>query len=299
MFKVSLILIVCQFLSNFAFQFRFHQSYHFDTIICSTSKNIDDDKTSAAEQLRINAILKQQGITIDDIRKLKEAVASGSKYNKRENLPIQSKSLNVVDSASDLSSLESESSDVPVPVSKFAEQSSIKSNSIPTDSVSIPVISKQVSDEKSVHVNTSKELSVLKKISIRPKIKITKSSSTLSSQSTVDKSTSASNSRSEKSTSDAIADEFYNNPDSRNIRNKKVEPAVSLEGITLKKMVEDLVEEYGWVYLYEQTSLRCFQTNPTINSSLKVLRHDSSIWARKKIEYLYLDMRKESKVKSK
>jgi uncharacterized protein (DUF2132 family) len=53
------------------------------------------------------------------------------------------------------------------------------------------------------------------------------------------------------------------------------------------------VEEYGWPYLHDQTKLRCFGSSPTIASSLKVLRQDGSVWARNKIEYLYLKMRKE------
>ena len=146
------------------------------------------------------------------------------------------------------------------------------------------------------------ETTATKKITIRPKIKVIKSTDSSQSIDPYRSSNIVSNNtiKREQSSSDVIADEFYSND--KNIQNnlgnregrarsEKVEP-VSLTGITLKKIVEDLVEEYGWVYLYEQTNLRCFQTNPTLNSSLKVLRQDNSVWARKKIEHLYVEMRK-------
>jgi uncharacterized protein (DUF2132 family) len=61
-----------------------------------------------------------------------------------------------------------------------------------------------------------------------------------------------------------------------------------LHGITLKKMVEDLQERYGWKVLDEQLKMNCFHENPSVNSSLKFLRKTD--WARKKVEQLYLKM---------
>ena len=60
-----------------------------------------------------------------------------------------------------------------------------------------------------------------------------------------------------------------------------------LHGITLKKILEDLVEKYGWEELGSRIDIRCFQFDPSINSSLKFLRRTP--WARKKVEDLYLD----------
>lgn len=59
-----------------------------------------------------------------------------------------------------------------------------------------------------------------------------------------------------------------------------------LHGITLKKIVTDLVRIYGWEELGNQINIRCFTIDPSINSSLKFLRRTP--WARKKVENLYL-----------
>ncbi len=64
-----------------------------------------------------------------------------------------------------------------------------------------------------------------------------------------------------------------------------------LHGITLKKMVEDLQERYGWKALDEQLKMNCFHENPSVNSSLKFLRKTD--WARKKVEQFYLRMLQE------
>lgn len=59
-----------------------------------------------------------------------------------------------------------------------------------------------------------------------------------------------------------------------------------LHGITLKKILEELVEKYGWQELGKQFNINCFKNEPSINSSLKLLRKTD--WARKKVETLYL-----------
>lgn len=61
----------------------------------------------------------------------------------------------------------------------------------------------------------------------------------------------------------------------------------SLEGVSLKDMLEYLEKEIGFGGLYEQTNLRCFSSRPSINSSLKALRQTNMQWAREKIESLY------------
>ncbi len=60
-----------------------------------------------------------------------------------------------------------------------------------------------------------------------------------------------------------------------------------LHGITLKKIVTDLVEELGFETLGDRINIRCFTHDPSINSSLKFLRRTP--WARTKVEQLYLD----------
>lgn len=60
----------------------------------------------------------------------------------------------------------------------------------------------------------------------------------------------------------------------------------SLHGVTLQKIVETLVEYYGFDTLSELIPIKCFTSNPSIKSSLTFLRKTD--WARKKVEDLYL-----------
>jgi uncharacterized protein (DUF2132 family) len=59
-----------------------------------------------------------------------------------------------------------------------------------------------------------------------------------------------------------------------------------LEGITLKAMIEHLVDRYGWDGLGARIDIRCFTVDPSVASSLKFLRRTP--WARAKVESLYL-----------
>jgi uncharacterized protein (DUF2132 family) len=59
-----------------------------------------------------------------------------------------------------------------------------------------------------------------------------------------------------------------------------------LHGITLKKIMEQLVEYYGFDTLSELIKIKCFIDNPSIKSSLTFLRKTD--WARKKVEELYV-----------
>lgn len=63
-----------------------------------------------------------------------------------------------------------------------------------------------------------------------------------------------------------------------------------LHGITLERMLHELVEHYGWEALGKRIQIRCFTSDPSIGSSLKFLR--KTAWARKKVEELYLFMRR-------
>jgi uncharacterized protein (DUF2132 family) len=60
-----------------------------------------------------------------------------------------------------------------------------------------------------------------------------------------------------------------------------------LHGVTLKAILEDLVERRGWRDLAAQIRIRCFDSDPSIQSSLKFLRKTD--WARRKVEQLYMD----------
>jgi uncharacterized protein (DUF2132 family) len=66
---------------------------------------------------------------------------------------------------------------------------------------------------------------------------------------------------------------------------------VALHGVTLERMVNALVEHFGWEDLGARIDIRCFTQNPSVNSSLKFLR--KTPWAREKVESLYLYMLRE------
>jgi uncharacterized protein (DUF2132 family) len=59
-----------------------------------------------------------------------------------------------------------------------------------------------------------------------------------------------------------------------------------LHGLTLEKIVNFLVDHHGWDELGELVNIRCFNSDPSVKSSLKFLR--KTPWAREKVESLYL-----------
>lgn len=61
-----------------------------------------------------------------------------------------------------------------------------------------------------------------------------------------------------------------------------------LHGITLEKIVNSLVEYYGWNELGKIIDIRCFNYDPSVKSSLTFLR--KTPWARDKVERLFLDI---------
>lgn len=70
--------------------------------------------------------------------------------------------------------------------------------------------------------------------------------------------------------------------------NKNINPQSNnfLHGITLKTILEILIEKYGWEELGGMIRIKCFNENPSIKSSLTFLR--KTPWAREKVEKLYL-----------
>jgi uncharacterized protein (DUF2132 family) len=63
-------------------------------------------------------------------------------------------------------------------------------------------------------------------------------------------------------------------------------PTDPLEGKTLKAILTELYEHFGWEGLSRQLSVNCFEDNPSINSSLKFFR--KTPWARTRLEKIYL-----------
>lgn len=69
-----------------------------------------------------------------------------------------------------------------------------------------------------------------------------------------------------------------------------------LHGITLEKILNFLVDFYGWEELSKKIRIKCFSHDPNIKSSLVFLR--KTPWARNKVELFYLyTMRNASKRK--
>lgn len=68
----------------------------------------------------------------------------------------------------------------------------------------------------------------------------------------------------------------------------ETQPKNPLHGVTLEKLLNDLVAFYGWDGLGRKIDIRCFTHDPSIASSLKFLRRTP--WARERVEALYVDM---------
>ena len=70
------------------------------------------------------------------------------------------------------------------------------------------------------------------------------------------------------------------------------QPNNPLHGITLEKILAQLVGHYGWDELGRSIKIRCFNNNPSIKSSLQFLR--KTPWARNKVEALYLKYKRKT-----
>jgi uncharacterized protein (DUF2132 family) len=68
-------------------------------------------------------------------------------------------------------------------------------------------------------------------------------------------------------------------------------PRNPLHGVTLERMLTELVEHFGWAAMGERIPIRCFTSDPSVSSSLKFLR--KTPWAREKVESMYLYMLRE------
>ena len=64
-----------------------------------------------------------------------------------------------------------------------------------------------------------------------------------------------------------------------------------LHGVTLERMLTELVDHFGWETMGRRVQIRCFTSDPSIGSSLRFLRRTP--WAREKVESMYLFMLRE------
>ncbi|MBT3205746.1 MAG: DUF2132 domain-containing protein [Gammaproteobacteria bacterium] len=61
-----------------------------------------------------------------------------------------------------------------------------------------------------------------------------------------------------------------------------------LHGKTLEQIVNSLVDYYGWSELGNKINIRCFNSDPSVKSSLKFLR--KTPWARTEVEELFISI---------
>lgn len=59
-----------------------------------------------------------------------------------------------------------------------------------------------------------------------------------------------------------------------------------LHGVSLKQLLTEIVNCYGYEILYAYLNINCFKTNPSIDASVKFLKKTD--WAREKVEAFYL-----------
>lgn len=59
-----------------------------------------------------------------------------------------------------------------------------------------------------------------------------------------------------------------------------------LHGLSLKKLLTEIVDYYGFEILFAYLNINCFKSNPSIDSSVKFLKKTD--WAREKVEAFYL-----------
>ena len=65
------------------------------------------------------------------------------------------------------------------------------------------------------------------------------------------------------------------------------QPNNPLHGVTLERILNELVARLGWAELGRRIDIRCFNHEPSLASSLKFLRRTP--WAREQVEALYLE----------
>ncbi len=59
-----------------------------------------------------------------------------------------------------------------------------------------------------------------------------------------------------------------------------------LHGVSLERIVTELLERHGWEGMYMRIPVRCFQMNPTVKASVTFLR--KTPWALQQIQDWYV-----------
>jgi hypothetical protein len=64
-------------------------------------------------------------------------------------------------------------------------------------------------------------------------------------------------------------------------------PRDPLHGVTLENILQQLLAQHGWAEMGSRIRIRCFQSDPSIKSSLTFLR--KTPWARAKVEDWFIE----------
>lgn len=59
-----------------------------------------------------------------------------------------------------------------------------------------------------------------------------------------------------------------------------------LHGVSLKQVLTEIINHYGYELLYAYLNINCFKANPSVDASVKFLKKTD--WAREKVEAFYL-----------
>jgi uncharacterized protein (DUF2132 family) len=62
-----------------------------------------------------------------------------------------------------------------------------------------------------------------------------------------------------------------------------------LHGVTLERVLTELVAHLGWSEMGRRVAIRCFLFDPSLKSSLAFLRRNP--WARTKVEKIYVSLK--------
>lgn len=68
------------------------------------------------------------------------------------------------------------------------------------------------------------------------------------------------------------------------------QPNNPLHSVKLADILDFLVARYGWEEMGKRINIKCFNSDPSVKSSLNFLR--KTPWARTKVENLYLEATK-------
>ena len=60
-----------------------------------------------------------------------------------------------------------------------------------------------------------------------------------------------------------------------------------MHGVTLENLLKQLLAQHGWAEIRNRIPIRCFQSDPSIKSSLTFLR--KTPWARQKVEDWFIE----------